>query len=71
MSIWLLEVMGYWAVNGFGLISGIVGYKKYKFSNLIYIWFLSSFYSLIISIYLYYDNKITLKHLFFQYFQYY
>ena len=64
MSIWLLEVMGYWAVNGFGLISGIVGYKKYKFSNLIYIWFLSSFYSIIISLYLYYDNKITLKHLF-------
>ena len=43
--IWRLEAMSYFAVDCFGLISGIVGYKKYKFSNLIYIWINTCFYS--------------------------
>ena len=37
-SVWLSEIMSYWAVDGFGIISGIVGYKKSKFSNLFYLW---------------------------------
>jgi hypothetical protein len=49
--------MSFWAVNGYGLISGIVGYRSYKFSNLIYIWFQASFYSEIISIYLFFIKK--------------
>ena len=34
-----VEVFSYWPVNAFALLSGIVGFKKYKFSNMIYIWF--------------------------------
>ena len=61
--VWLLEAMSYFAVDCFGLISGIVGYKKYKFSNLIYIWINTSFYSSIISLYLYYINRINFKNM--------
>lgn len=56
-NIWRLEVFSFWAVDGFALISGIVGYKRYKFSNLIYIWFQACFYSTFISLYLYFINK--------------
>ena len=48
-EIWCLEILSYWGVNGFGLISGFVGYKKYKFSNLLYIWIEVFFYSILIS----------------------
>ena len=56
-NIWLLEIFSFWAVDGFGLISGIVGYKRYKFSNLIYFWFQAWFYSTCITFYLYFINK--------------
>ena len=66
--IWLLNALSLWPINGFGMISGFVGYKKYKFSNLIYIWILSSFYSFIISSYFFYkkikDIKFWLLNLF-------
>ena len=52
-EIWRLEVFCYPALNCFGLISGIVGYAKFKFSNLIYIWFTVFFYSISISSYLF------------------
>ena len=52
-AIWRLEVFSYSAVNCFGIISGIVGYKKYKFSNLIYLWLIIFFYSISISSYLF------------------
>ena len=39
-QVYLLEILSFWPVNAFGLISGIIGYKKYKFSNIIYIWFI-------------------------------
>ena len=60
--------MSYCAVDCFGLISGIVGYKKYKFSNLIYIWINTSFYSSIISLYLYYINRMNCKNLILSFF---
>jgi len=60
-SIWLSETMAYWGVNGFGIISGIVGYKKYKFSNLIFIWFQTLFYSTTISFYNYIKFKTEEK----------
>lgn len=66
--VWLLEAMSFFAVDSFGLISGIVGYKKYKFSNLIYIWINTSFYSSIISLYLYCINRINLKNLILSFF---
>ena len=61
--IWRLEVFSYHAVNCFGLISGIVGYKKYKFSNLIYLWIKTFFYSIFISSYLFSLKKIKIKNL--------
>ena len=57
-SVWLSEIMSFWAVDCFGIISGIFGYKKYKFSNLIYLWVLTTFYSTIFSFLLYYIGKI-------------
>jgi surface polysaccharide O-acyltransferase-like enzyme len=62
--VWFLEAMSYFAVDCFGLISGIVGYKKYKFSNLIYIWIQLCFYSTSISLFLFIKNKINIKDLF-------
>ena len=65
LNVWRLEIFCFWAVDGFGLISGIVGYKRYKFSNLIYLWFLACFYSTCISLYIDFisrnkKNKINL-----------
>ena len=54
--IWRLETLSLFAVDCYGLISGIVGYKKYNFANLIYIWFNTSFYSVIFSLYFYSIN---------------
>ena len=34
-QIYRLEAFSFWAVDAFGLISGIVGFKKYKFVNII------------------------------------
>ena len=45
--IWRLEIFSYFPVDCFGLISGVIGYKKYKFSKLIYLWFIALYYSLI------------------------
>ena len=60
-NIWRLEAISHFPVDCFGLISGIVGYKKYRFSNLIYIWINTSFYSSIFSLYLYHINRMNLK----------
>ena len=56
-----LEFFSYWPVDAFGLISGIVSYKKYKFANIIYLWFIYEFYSILSSIILYYKSKIDTK----------
>ena len=56
-----LETFSYFGVNCFGLISGIVGYKKYKFSNLIYLWILVFFYSVLKSIILSIKKEISKK----------
>ena len=60
-QLYLLEAFSYWPVNAFGLISGIVGYKKYKFINIIYIWFIYVFYSFFFSVNLYYKSKINTR----------
>ena len=46
----LLLIFCFWHVNSFALISGIVGYKTNKYSNIIYLWFYVLFYSLSIFI---------------------
>ena len=56
--IFRLEAFSLWPVNAFGLISGIVGYKKYKFLNIIYLWSIYVFYSIFFSIIFYYKSKI-------------
>ena len=63
-NIWRLQAFSRWAVDCFGLISGIVGYKRYKFSNLIYLWIQVTFYSISISFYLFLKNQINKKDLF-------
>ena len=63
-NIWSLEIFSYPAVNCFGLISGFVGYKKYKFSNIIYLWIIAFFYSILISTYLFFTGKINKNNLF-------
>ena len=66
--IWLLEIFTFWGVNGFGLISGFVGYKKYKYSNLIYIWIEVFFYSILISFIFLFINEISYKEVFYSFF---
>jgi surface polysaccharide O-acyltransferase-like enzyme len=67
-KIWILETFSYFSVDCFGLISGIVGFDKYKFSNLIYLWFISAFYCVSRHLYLYMKNKINIKALFLSFF---
>ena len=46
-----IEVFTNWHISNFGIISGIVGFKNdkhLKYSNLIYLWLIVIFYSLII-----------------------
>ncbi len=47
-TIKLLLILCFWHINSFALISGIVGYKRYKYSNLLYLWVCVVFYSSII-----------------------
>jgi len=60
-QIYRLEVFSFWPVNAFGLISGIIGFRKYKFSNLIYFYFENIFYSIFFSICLYLKSLLDLK----------
>ena len=41
----LLNILTYWHVSSFALISGIIGYKTNKYSNLLYLWIWTVFYS--------------------------
>jgi len=41
----LLNVFTKWHISIFGLISGVVGYKTCKYSNLLYLWLIVFFYS--------------------------
>ena len=43
----LTEVLTKWHISTFGVISGIVGYKSHKYSNLLYLWLSAVFYSLL------------------------
>ena len=53
-----LEIMVFWHVDGFALISGVVGYKTNKYSNLLYLWIEVLFYSILFHIYF---SKIKLN----------
>lgn len=43
----LLNILCMWHVSSFGIISGIVGNKAHKFSNLFYLWIMAVFYCFI------------------------
>ena len=47
----ILHIILFWHNDGFALISGIVGYKTNKYSNLLYLWFYVLFYSIVIHFY--------------------
>ena len=46
----LLNIFCMWHVSSFGIVSGIIGIKTHKFSNLFYLWIMTIFYSFIIYI---------------------
>ena len=52
-NVYRLQILSFWPVDTFGIISGLVSFKKYKFSNVIYIWFEYFFYSIFFAIYQY------------------
>ena len=49
----------FWHINGFALISGIVGYKTNKYSNLFYLWLEIVFYRISIYFYFYKTKHIS------------
>ena len=57
----MLYFIFYWHINGFALISGIVGYKTNKYSNLYYLLLCTHFYSVGFHIYFskYKQNSIV------------
>jgi len=63
----LLNCFFLWHINGFGLISGMVGYKKHKYSNLFYLWVNVIFYS--VGITLFYNLKsVNISKLYYDFF---
>ena len=46
-----MNISCYWHVSGFIFISGYIGYKTCKYSNLLYLWLTTLFYSVGINIY--------------------
>lgn len=67
-QVYRLEVFSFWPVDAFGLISGMIGYKKYKLANIIYIWFEYFFYSVILSIYAYLKSLINKRDVLYHFF---
>ena len=52
----LMHIFGFWHVNSFALVSGIVGYKTNRYSNLLYLWTCVLVYQVVIH-YLYKIDK--------------
>ena len=50
-SLRLFHILLCWHNNGLALLSGIVGYKTNKYSNLLYLWLFVSFYNVVIRLY--------------------
>ena len=61
-QISLIHSMTDWKNNGFILISGVVGYKSHKYSNLLYLWLTVIFYSVGIHQYVLYFKKGYIEH---------
>jgi hypothetical protein len=58
----LLHILLFWHNNGFAFISGFIGYKVHKYSNLFYLWTWVFFYSVVIHLfYLKYKPQIVIN----------
>ena len=66
--VYRLEAFSFFPVNVFGLVSGIIGYKKCKFINIIYIWFEYFFYSVFLTMFLYYKSMSNFRNLILSFF---
>ena len=68
--VFLMNILCFWHVSSYALISGIVGYKTYKYSNLLYLWISTVFYSVVIYLYykryhpMYFENHTLIESLF-------
>ena len=51
-KLFILNIFTDWDNDGFGLISGIVGYKTNRYSNLLYLWITVLFYTVGINLYI-------------------
>ena len=67
-QVYRLEAFSFWPVDAFGLISGIIGYKKYKFSNLIFLYFQYFFHSVFLSLYSCICGKKNIKNIIYHFF---
>ena len=65
-QVQLLNIMSFWHVSSFGMISGIIGNKTHKYSNLFYLWYCTLFYSVSIHLIykIIYPNKVKIYKLF-------
>lgn len=45
-ELFLIKIACFWHVSGFALISGYIGYKTSKYSNILYLWICTLFYAL-------------------------
>ena len=58
----LLHILLFWHNNGFAFISGFIGHKTYKYSNLLYLWICVCFYSVnFYLLYLNYKPQLAIK----------
>ena len=57
----ILHILTGWHNNGFALISGIVGFKSFRYANLLYLWLYVVFYTLEIPYY--FKNFKNIKHI--------
>lgn len=65
-QVYSLDILCFWHVNSFGLISGLVGNNKHKFSSLFYLWILVEFYSILFHfIYNKYNDSKYTKNIFY------
>ncbi len=67
-EVYRLQIFSFWPVDAFGIISGLVNFKKFKFSNLLYIWFEYFYYSIFFSIYLYKKSLLNKRNLILSFF---
>ena len=57
----LMNTFSFWHVNSFALISGIVGFKTSKYSNLLFLWLCALFYSIYFHLIFKIFKPITVK----------